>query len=420
VTSGNGVADLLTETFRNEWARLVAFTMRLLGDLQAAEDVVQDVLVSAMYRWPLAGIPNEPAAWLMTACRNRALNVLRDAGRARDRTRALALTLTSADVDDTPMWTIGDDRLRLVFMCCHPVLSVDAQIALTLRMLGGLSTDEIARAWHVPSATIAQRIVRAKRTLAEKKVPFVEPAGAQVAERLPAVLDVVYLIFNEGYLASSGGDLMRPPLAVEAHRLSRLLTDLLPDRPEPWALRALIAFQRSRDETRLDDAGRLLTLEQQDRARWDRVLIAEGRDALTRADILTANPPGSAVLLQARIAACHAMAPSYETTDWGAILECYDHLLVSNDSPVVALNRAVAVAMVDGPDAALPLLDALVDDPALADAHRVWAVRADILRRLGERGRAVQDYDAALARVDNDIERHHLADMRARCVVEPN
>ncbi len=420
MTGGNGVADILAETFRTEWARLVAFTMRLVGDLQAAEDVVSDVLVSAMDRWPLVGVPDEPAAWLMTACRNRALNVLRDAGRARDRTKALALTLAVAEDDDPPMWTIGDDRLRLVFMCCHPVLSVDTQVALTLRMLGGLSTDEIARAWHVSTTTIAQRIVRAKRTLAEKKVPFVEPAGPQLAERLPAVLDVVYLIFNEGYLASSGSELMRPPLAVEAHRLSRLLTHLLPDQPKPWALRALIAFQRSRDETRRDEAGRLLTLEQQDRSRWDHALIAEGRDAVGRADVLTADTPKAALLLQARIAACHAVAPSYDSTDWGAILDCYDHLLAGSDSPVVALNRAVAVAMVDGPESALRLLDALVDDPALANAHRVWAVRADILRRLGERGRAVRDYEAALERVDNDIERHHLADMRARCLIEPN
>ena len=420
MSAEDGVSVLLAETFRTEWARLVALTMRLVGDLQAAEDVVQDVLVSAMDRWPLVGVPDEPAAWMMTACRNRALNVLRDSGRARVRMKELATTLDAGPSDDVPSApTIPDDRLRLVFICCHPVLPVDAQVALTLRMLGGLSTEEIARAWHLPSATIGQRIARAKRTLAEKKVPFEEPTGAELARRLPAVVDVVYLIFNEGYLASSGVQLMRRPLAMEAHRLSRLLTDLLPDQPTPWALRALIAFQRSRDDTRLDKSGRLLTLEQQDRSRWNRVLIAEGRDAMARAEDAIVGRVPDPLLLQARIAGCHATAPSYDATDWTTIRDCYDHLLAGTHNPVVALNRAVAVAMVDGPEAALPLLDALVDDPALAKAHRVWAVRADILRRMGDRGRAVLDYDIALAQVDNDIERHHLADMRAACVVEP-
>jgi RNA polymerase sigma-70 factor, ECF subfamily len=417
--SENHVPDRLEEVFRTEWARLVAFTMRLVDDLQSAEDVVQDVLVSAMDRWPLVGIPDEPAAWLFTACRNRALNLLRDNGRTRDRTRALAVSLADAG-DEAPMWTIRDDRLRLVFICCHPVLSVEAQVALTLRMLGGLSTEEIARAWHQPTATIGQRIVRAKRTLAESRVPFVEPEGEELTDRLSAVLDVVYLIFNEGYLASFGADLLRTPLTAEAHRLARLITELLPDQAGPWALRALIAFQRSRETTRLDQTGRLVTLEHQDRSRWDRRLIAEGSDAIARAEALSANRPRGTLVCQARIAAAHATAPSYDATDWNTILACYDQLVADTNNPVVALNRAVAVAMVNGPESAVPLLDGLVADPALANAHRVWAVRADLLRRLGDRRLAILDYDAALARVDNDIERHHLTTMRAACLVEPN
>ena len=258
VSEDRDAAQRLAATFRDEWPRLVATVMRLVGDLQTAEDVVQDVLVAALDRWPLAGVPASPAAWLMTACRNRARNVLRDAGRADHRTTALAPLLALGDDAYHPP-AIEDDRLRLIFICCHPVLPVDARVALTLRMVGGLSTVEIARAWHVPTATMAQRVVRAKRTLAEARVPFEEPTGQDLADRLPAVLDVVYLIFNEGYLASSGDQLTRAPLAAEAHRLARLLTDLLPGQPGPWALRALIAFHRSRDAARTDPAGDLVS-----------------------------------------------------------------------------------------------------------------------------------------------------------------
>jgi RNA polymerase sigma-70 factor, ECF subfamily len=401
------VNDALAATFRDEWPRLVATAMRLVGDLQAAEDVVQDVLVSALDRWPLTGVPDRPAAWLMTACRNRALNVLRDSGRARDRTLALVPLLAGGDGDMPEDRAIEDDRLRLVFVCCHPVLPVDARVALTLRMVGGLSTTEIARAWHVPAATMAQRIVRAKRTLAEKKVPFEEPTGTELAERLPAVLDVVYLVFNEGYLASAGERLTRAPLAAEAHRLARLLTELLPDEPGPWALRALIAFHRSRDAARTDPAGDLVPLEHQDRSRWDRELIDEGVEALARA-----GTAGSPLLTQARIAACHATAPSFAETDWPAIVAGYDELLAAGSNPVAALNRAVAVALASGPRPALPLLDELVADPALARSHRVWAVRADLRRRAGDQPGAVADYDRALALVDNEVERRYLTRMR--------
>jgi RNA polymerase sigma factor (sigma-70 family) len=405
-------AEVLAETFRAEWPRLVSSAMRLLGDLQAAEDVVQDVLVSALDRWPLAGVPANPAAWLMTACRNGALNRLRDEGRARDRRAALAALLGPVEPDgpgsDDPGTGVGipDDRLRLMFICCHPVLPQDAQVALTLRMLGGLSTGDIAGAWHVPEATMAQRIVRAKRTLAQRRVPFEEPPGDELGKRLPAVLDVIYLVFNEGYLARGGEALTRPALAAEAHRLARLLTDLLPGESEAWALRALIAFQRSRDDARLDAQGNLVTLEHQDRGRWDRALIGEGCSCLEKAGD---GPLG----IQARMAAHHATARSFEDTDWAAIVGCYDVLLARQPSAVLRLNRAVAVAMVDGPGPAMALVDTLVSDPALTRGHRVWSVRADLLRRLGERERAAADYDRALALVDNDIERRYLADARA-------
>ena len=403
-------SEILAGTFRAEWPRLVSAAMRLLGDLQAAEDVVQDVLVSALDRWPLAGVPANPAAWLITACRNRALNRLRDEGRARDRTAALAPLLGTGQPAE-PEPAIPDDRLRLMFICCHPVLPPDGAAALTLRMVGGLSTVDIARAWHVPEPTMAQRIVRAKRTLAAHRIPFEEPEGEELARRLPAVLDVVYLIFNEGYLAHGGDELTRPPLAAEAHRLARLLTDLLPAEPEAWALRALIAFHRSRDETRLDGAGNLVTLEHQDRSRWDRELIDEGRSCLAR---VGDGPLG----IQARMAGYHATAPSFVDTDWAGIVGCYDELLHRDANPVLALNRAVAVAMAEGPASALPLLDALVGDPALARSHRVWAVRADLLKRLGERRRAADDYDRALALVDNDTERRYLTGARTH-IEEP-
>jgi RNA polymerase sigma-70 factor (ECF subfamily) len=394
---------VLADTFRTEWPRLVAMATRLTGDLQTAEDVVQDVLVTALDRWPLTGVPANPAAWLMTACRNRALNRLRDERRARDRAAAL-VPLLGEEQPTEP--AVPDDRLRLVFICCHPVLPRDSAAALTLRLVGGLSTVDIARAWHVPEPTMAQRIARAKRTLGERQVPFEEPHGEELAQRLPTVLDVVYLIFNEGYLASGGEHLARPLLAAEAHRLASLLTELLPAEPEAWALRALIAFHRSREGTRLDEAGNLVTLEHQDRSRWDQVLADEGQRCLAKTG------PGP-LGIQARLAGYHATAPSFAATDWTGIVACYDELLECEPSSVVALHRAVAIAMAHGPGAALPLLDALIAEPALTRSHRVWAVRADLLRRLGRHESAAGDYDRALALVDNDTERRYLAAARA-------
>jgi RNA polymerase sigma factor (sigma-70 family) len=441
--SDDDIRDVLAETFHAEWPRLVAVAMRIVGDLQAAEDIVQDVLVTALDRWPLAGLPDNAPAWLMTACRNRALNALRDAGRARARELGVAQQAGagagagaadgawpggaadqpgSADRPEIP-----DDRLRLIFICCHPVLPLDGQVALTLRMVGGLSTSQIARAFCVPDATIAQRIVRAKRTLAQRQVPFDEPAGPERSARLPAVLDVIYLIFNEGYLASAGQQLTSEALTSEAYRLARLLTELLPAEPDGWALRAIIALHRSREAARTDAGGRLLTMEEQDRASWDRQLIADGLAALARAEQAgqaeladPASPSGPAgwsrpvspLVLQARLAGQHAAAASFAETDWAAIVTCYDELMSISGSAVVALNRAVAVAMASGPAAALPLLDNLTAEPALARTHRVWAVRADLRRRAGERAKAIADYDRALELVDNEVERRYLTTMR--------
>jgi RNA polymerase sigma factor (sigma-70 family) len=407
--------DALTATFRDEWPRLVAAAVRILGDLQAAEDVVQETFVTALDRWPLVGVPERPGAWLTTACRNRALNRLRDTQREQRRSRGLRPLLEPASrtagpegLDEPP--GISDDRLRLIAMCCHPLLSTDAQVALTLRMVVGLTTEQISRGFHLPAATIAQRIVRAKRTLAAHRVTFSadEPA---VQGRLPAMLDVVYLIFNEGYLSTAGDRLTRGDLALEAHRLAGLLTELAGGEPGPWALRALFSLQLSRWATRTGPDGALLTMDAQDRSRWDRELIADGIAALERARATGGRGP---LLLQAELAAAHATAATFADTDWAAIVALYDELRAVQDTAFVALNRAVAVAMADGPAAALPLLDELVCDQALRGSHRVWSVRADLHRRLGDTAAALADYDQALGLVSNDVERRYLADTSRR------
>jgi RNA polymerase sigma-70 factor (ECF subfamily) len=294
-------------------------------------------------------------------------------------------------------------------MCCHPLLPTDAQIALTLRMVAGLTTEEIARGFHQGAATVAQRIVRAKRTLKEHRVAFADD-DPDVVGRLPAILDVIYLVFNEGYLATTGGQLTRGDLAAEGHRLACLLTELTPDQPEPWALRALLSFQLSRWDTRTSRDGLLLTLDAQDRSKWHRELIDDGAHALATARHGERGP----LLLQAELACCHATAPTFAATDWAAILALYDELQAVQDTPVVALNRAVAVAMVSGPAAALPLLDKLTGDPALRHGHRVWAVRADLHQRLGDDVAALADYARALDLVSNDVERRYLARARQR------
>jgi len=400
----------LAEVFGAEWPLLIGAATRIVGDLQTAEDVVQETVLTALDRWPLQGVPDRPGAWLMTACRNRARNAVRDNGRARraiaSMTREAAASAAAgpaypeqgADHDE-----IGDDRLRLIVLCCHPALSADAQVALTLRMVCGLTTEEIARGCHLPTTAVAQRIVRAKRVLREHEAVFLadEP---DVRARLPAILDVIYLVFNEGYLAAAGETLSRGDLAFEACRLARLVTDVIADEPETWALRALIAFQLSRSATRTAGDGSVLTLDQQDRSKWNRELIADGVRALSRARV---GGPGP-LLLQAELAACHSTAATFDATDWHAIVAIYDRLQRVQDTPVVAMNRAVAVAMRDGPAAALPLLDRLAEDAALKGSHRVWAVRADLHRRLGDRVAATADYQRALRLVSNQAERRYL------------
>jgi RNA polymerase sigma-70 factor, ECF subfamily len=402
----------LAAIFREEWPQLVAAALRIAGDLETAEDAAQDSFLAALDKWALAGVPERPGAWLMTVCRNRARNAVRDAGRADQKAQSLRPLLAGRSSADDGLPGIADDRLRLIAMCCHPLLSTNAQVALTLRMVAGLTTEEIARGFHTPIPTIAQRIARAKRILAEHKVAFTSDDPV-VHGRLPAILDVIYLIFNEGYLAAVGGALTRGDLAFEGYWLCRLLTGLTPGEAAPWALRALVCFQLSRWNTRTDEGGELLTLDAQDRSRWDRVLIADGVHALAQARRGGRGP----LLLQAELAACHATAPSSGATDWAAIVALYDELLTVEDSPVVALNRAVAVAMASGPAAALPLLDDLACEPALARSHRVWAVRADLYRRLGHTAAALDDYQRALELVRNDVERRYLTAARARLTI---
>ena len=408
----DGTEAALAATFRDEWPRLVAASMWITGDLQAAEDVVQETFITALDRWPLLGVPERPGAWLMTVCRNRARNVIRDAGRAEQRSRALRPLLSEAQPGPEVPPEIPDDRLRLIAMCCHPLLPADAQVALTLRMVAGLTTEEIAHGFHLPAATIAQRIVRAKRTLAAHQVTFAadEPG---LAGRLPSIIDVVYLVFNEGYLPSAGSTLTRGDLALEAHRLAGLLTDAAAGEPEPWALRALLSFHLSRQATRTGADGALLTLDAQDRSRWDQGLISDGVAALHRARASGARGP---LLLQAELAAAHATARAFAGTDWPAIVVLYDELLGFENTPVVALNRAVAVAMAAGPAAALPLVSELSGDPALRRSHRVWSVRADLHRRLRDTAAALADYDHAISLVSNDVERRYLTGARDRLI----
>jgi RNA polymerase sigma factor (sigma-70 family) len=398
----------LTAAFREEWPRLIAAALRITGDLQTAEDVAQDTLLAALDRWPLQGIPDRPGAWLMTACRNRARNLVRDASRAQQRLASLRPLLDEPPpAPDNEAPQIFDDRLRLIAMCCHPLLSIDAQVALTLRMVAGLTTQEIARGFNLPPGSIAQRIVRAKRTLRQHRVAFADN-DPDIRARLAAILDVIYLVFNEGYLPAEGDTLTRGDLAFEARRLACLLTSLIPAEPGPWALRALLSFQLSRWATRTGPDGMLLTLQAQDRSQWDRELIADGIRSLERAR----SGPRDSLLLQAELAACHASAPSFDATDWAAILARYDELLAIQDTPVVALNRAVAVAMAAGATAALPALNKLADDPALRGSHRVWAVRAEVNQRAGNTAAALADFDRALELAGNQAERRYLAEAR--------
>lgn len=387
----------LDEVFRRDRGRVVAGLVRALGSIDAAEEAFQEAVVAALGSWPDRGVPDNPAGWLMTSAKNWA----RDELRHRRVVQTKAPMLMEDDmIAPTTVEAVSDDQLRLIFTCCHPALTLENQVALTLKVIAGFTTEEIARAFVSPETTIAQRIVRAKRTLSENQVPYEVPERAALKERVAAVLAVVYLVFNEGHV-SRAGTLMRLDLQAEALRLARLLCDLLPDEPDVFGLFALIAFSCARAATRTGEHGELLLLSQQDRSRWDRALIKEGLVALERARRLG---PTAGYVIQAELAACHVTAPAWESTDWHAIVALYDELHALEPSPVVALNRAIAVSMAEGPERGLDAL-AELEEP-LAQYHLFYATRADLRRRLGLDARA--DYERALALASNDDERRFL------------
>jgi len=402
--------------WRIESAKVIAHVARIVRDVGLAEELAQDALVAALEHWPKAGVPDNPGAWLMATAKNRALDRLRqealharkheELGRELDALESHVVPdfvdgLDAARADD-----IGDDLLRLVFTACHPVLSTEARVALTLRLIGGLATDEIARAFLVPEATIAQRIVRAKRTLRQAHVPFEVPQADARAERLASVLEVIYLIFNEGYSATAGDDWMRPALCDEALRLGRVLEGLMPNESEVHGLVALMEIQASRTHARIDGAGRPVLLLEQDRSRWDPLLIRRGLAALARSAAL--GGARGRYALQAALAACHARARSAEDTDWAQIVALYDVLAQVSPSPVVELNRAVAVGMAFGPAAALEIVDALCAEPSLANYHWLPSVRGDLLAKLGRTDEARVEFERAAAMTRNTRERELL------------
>jgi len=407
--------------WRIESPRLIAGLARMVRDLGLAEDLAQDALVVALEQWPQSGVPDNPGAWLMATAKNRAIDRLRrnqllerkheELGR-EVAVREMTVPDLTAGLDDE----VGDDLLRLIFIACHPVLSTEARVALTLRLLGGLTTEEIARAFLVPEPTIAQRIVRAKRTLAEKHVPFEVPRRAELAERLSSVLEVIYLIFNEGYAATTGDDWLRPGLCEDALRLGRILAELAPTEPEVHGLVALMEIQSSRSRARVGPSGEPVLLLDQNRAQWDQLLIRRGLAALERADKLgLARGPYT---VQGAIAACHARARIPEETDWARIVELYDQLAQLIPSPVIELNRAVAIGMAFGPQAGLELVDTLTSEPALANYHLLPSVRGDLLKKLGRLDEARSEFERAAALTRNAPERELLLE-RARALGTP-
>ncbi|MFV2198097.1 RNA polymerase sigma factor [Nocardiopsis sp. LOL_012] len=403
--------------WRIESARLIGALTRMVGDVGLAEEFAQDALVSALEKWPEEGVPSKPGAWLTTVAKRRVLDRWRRDERFKERMadlgRGIAEHDGQAEFDAALEEDYGDDVLRLMFVCCHPVLSGKARVALTLRMLGGLSTDEIARAFLVSEPTVAQRIVRAKRTLAKRRVPFEIPSGADRDSRLSSVLDVLYLIFNEGYTATSGADWMRTDLCEEAMRLGRVLAALLPDEREVHGLLALMELQASRFRARSGADGRPVSLADQDRSRWDRLLITRGLRSLARSVPRDPAEPRGAYSLQAGIAAEHARAPSAGDTDWVAIALLYERLVRLTRSPVAELNRAVAVSMALGPAPALEIVDALRGIPELEGYHPLPAVRGDLLVRLGRTGEARAEFERAAGLTRNERERELLLE-RAR------
>ena len=398
--------------WRLESPKLIAGLMRLVRDLGAAEDLAHDALVAALEQWPREGVPRNPGAWLMAAARRRGIDGLRrrsmltrkhdQLARELDAAVRLGEPAASAALDDD----IGDDLLRLLFVACHPVLPAEARVALTLRLLGGLTTGEIARAYLVPEATIAQRIVRAKKTLAKKRVPFEVPAPAERMVRLASVLEVIYLVFNEGYAATAGDDWIRPSLCEEALRLGRVLVGLVPAEPEAHGLVALMELQASRFRARVGPRGEAILLGDQDRGRWDRLLIGRGLAALARATALDGG--GGFYALQAGIAACHALAPSVDATDWARIAALYARLADVTRSPIVRLNHAVAVGRATGPAAGLALVDALAADPSLAAYPYLFSARGDLLERLGRVDEARAEFVRAATMTRNARDRGAL------------
>lgn len=398
--------------FRIESARIIAGVARIVRDVGIAEEITQDALVAALEQWPASGVPDKPGAWLMATAKHRAIDLVR-----RKETYARKLTEVGRTLEDVPPpegeaaladpESIDDDLLRLIFTACHPVLATEARIALTLRLMGGLTTQEIARAFLCPEPTVAQRIVRAKRALAKAGVPFEVPYGADREERLGSVLEVIYLVFNEGYSATAGDDLVRPALCEDALRLARVLTGLMPKEPEVHGLAALLEFQASRIATRTGPDGEPVLLAEQNRSKWNRLLIRRGVEALHRAG----TGPYS---LQAAIAGCHADAVRYEDTDWPTIAALYGRLVRLIPSPVIELNRAVAVSMAEGPAAALPLVDALTAEPALRSYHLLPSVRGDLLERLGRPQEARAEFERAASLTRNAREQALLRERAAR------
>ena len=409
--------------WRIESARIIAALARIVRDVGLAEELAQDALVAALEQWPGSGVPDNPGAWLMATAKHRALDHFRrskllerkhqEIGRELNSQQESAVVNFEAEFDAANEQNFGDDLLRLLFISCHPVLSTEARVALTLRLLGGLTTQEIARAFLVPEPTIAQRIVRAKRTLADARVPFEVPRGPDLAARLSSVLEVLYLIFNEGYSATAGEDWMRPALIEDALRLGRILAGLAPDEPEVHGLVALMEIQASRTHARTNSAGEPILLANQDRTRWDHALIRHGLAELARAERL--NGARSPYALQAAIAACHARAGSAAQTDWPRIATLYAALAQLTPSPIVELNRAVAVSMAFGPQAGLDIVDTLTSDPALKSYHLLPAVRADLLKKVGRVSEAQSEFTRAASLAQNSRERRLLLTRAASC-----